>query len=111
MITVHFVSIASDGARHETSVQTLPGQSLMDAASAEGIDGIAADCGGLLTCATCHVIVNEDWLKQLPPASTDEQAMLDFTAVPHNKNSRLSCQIQLTQALDGLSVELPTTQY
>lgn len=111
MITVHFVSIANNGARHETSVQTLPGHSLMDAASDAGIEGIAADCGGLLTCATCHVIVNEDWSEQLPPASTDEQAMLDFTAVPYKKNSRLSCQIQLTQALDGLTVELPATQY
>ena len=111
MITVHFVSIASDGARHETSVQTLPGQSLMDAASDAGIDGIAADCGGLLTCATCHVMVCAPWFGQLPPVSSDEQAMLDFTAVPRHKNSRLSCQIQLTPALDGLSVELPTTQY
>jgi 2Fe-2S ferredoxin len=55
--------------------------------------------------------VNEDWSEQLPPASTDEQSMLEFTAIPRHKNSRLSCQIQLTQALDGLSVELPTTQY
>jgi len=111
MINVHFVSIASDGARHETAVPTRPGRSLMDAASDAGIEGIAADCGGLLTCATCHVMVNEDWLERLPPASADEQAMLDFTAVPHNKNSRLSCQIQLTPALDGLTVELPVTQY
>ena len=111
MITVHFVSIASDGARHETAVQTRPGRSLMEAASDAGIDGIAADCGGLLTCATCHVTVNENWVAQLAPASNDEQAMLEFTAVPRHKNSRLSCQIQLTPALDGLSVELPTTQY
>ena len=111
MITVHFVSIASDGARHETSVQTRPGRSLMDAASDAGIDGIAADCGGLLTCATCHVKVKQEWLEQLPPASNDEQAMLEFTAVPRHKNSRLSCQIQLTEALDGMTVELPATQY
>lgn len=111
MITVHFVSIASDGARHERSVQTRPGRSLMEAASDASLEGIAADCGGLLTCATCHVTVKENWVAQLAPASNDEQAMLDFTAVPRHKNSRLSCQIQLTQALDGLSVELPTTQY
>ena len=111
MITVIFVSIANDGVRHEKSVQTLSGRSLMDAANDAGLEGIAADCGGLLTCATCHVIVNDDWLEQLPPASTDEQAMLDFTAVPHNNNSRLRCQIQLTQDLDGLTVELPATQY
>jgi 2Fe-2S ferredoxin len=111
MITVHFVSIASDGARHETSVQTLPGQSLMDAASDAGIDGIAADCGGLLTCATCHVMVCAPWFGQLPPVSSDEQAMLDFTAIQQTESSRLSCQIQLTEELDGMTVKLPATQY
>jgi len=111
MITVHFVSIASDGARHETAVPTRPGRSLMDAASDAGIEGIAADCGGLLTCATCHVMVSAPWTEQLPAVSSDEDAMLDFTAVQRAANSRLSCQIQLTQALDGLTVELPASQY
>ena len=111
MITVHFVSIASDGARHETAVQTRPVRSLMDAASDAGLEGIAADCGGLLSCATCHVLVSAPWAAQLPPASQDEQAMLDFTAVVRTPASRLSCQIQLTASLDGLTVELPATQY
>ena len=111
MITVHFVSIASDGARHETAVQTRPGRSLMDAASDAGLKGIAADCGGLLTCATCHVMVCAPWAGQLPPMSSDEEAMLDFTAVKRTASSRLSCQIQMTDKLDGLTVELPATQY
>jgi ferredoxin, 2Fe-2S len=111
MITVHFISLTSDGVRHQDTVQTPPGRSLMEAASAAGIDGIAADCGGLLTCATCHVITSAEWAASLPGASADEQAMLDFTAVPRQPNSRLSCQIQLTPDLDGLMVELPATQY
>jgi ferredoxin, 2Fe-2S len=111
MITVHFVSTDAHGARREMSLQTRPGRSLMEAASEQGIEGIAADCGGLLTCATCHVMISAPWETQLPPASEDEQAMLDFTAVPRTPASRLSCQIQLTASLDGLTVELPTTQY
>jgi 2Fe-2S ferredoxin len=87
------------------------GKSLMQAAVAAGVDGIAADCGGCLTCATCHVVVDGEWAARLPVASTDEQAMLDMTATPREATSRLSCQIELTAALDGLSVRLPATQY
>lgn len=87
------------------------GKSLMEAATKNGIDGIAADCGGLMTCATCHVIVTDDFAKLLPPPNDEELAMLAFTAVPREPNSRLSCQITLTAALDGLTVVLPPTQY
>lgn len=107
MITINF--IAADG--QSTSVQGKIGKSLMDAAVAGGIDGIAADCGGLLTCATCHVFVREPFASQLPAADGEELAMLAFTATPHASHSRLSCQIKLNPALDGLTVELPTTQY
>jgi 2Fe-2S ferredoxin len=75
------------------------------------VDGIAADCGGSLTCATCHVLVREPWASQLPPPDVAELAMLEFTAELRQPNSRLSCQIQLTDALDGLTVDLPATQY
>jgi ferredoxin, 2Fe-2S len=87
------------------------GKSLMDSATKNGIDGIAADCGGLMTCATCHVIVNEEFASLLPPPNDEELAMLAFTAVPREPNSRLSCQIKLTAALDGLSVRLASSQY
>ncbi len=87
------------------------GKSLMEAAVSAGIDGIAADCGGLMTCATCHVFVQEPFAAQLTPADSEELGMLAFTAVPARPNSRLSCQIKLTPALDGLTVELPSTQY
>ena len=83
----------------------------MQAAQAAGVDGIAADCGGSLTCATCHVLVREPWASQLPPASADEIAMLEFTAVLRQPNSRLSCQIRVSDALSGLIVRLPENQH
>jgi ferredoxin, 2Fe-2S len=93
------------------SLQAKTGQSLMKAFVGAGIDGIAADCGGTLTCATCHVYVHEDWASRLPPPKSDELAMLDMTAAPRQPTSRLSCQIELTPELDGLALRLPTTQY
>lgn len=87
------------------------GRSLMQAAVDAGIDGIAADCGGCLSCATCHVIVDPDWAARLPPPAPDEQAMLEMTAAPRQATSRLSCQIMLHPTLDGLVVRLPATQY
>ncbi len=88
-----------------------PGQSLMRAAVDADIEGIAADCGGALTCATCHVMVREPWLAQLPALPTEEDDMLGFTACRRQANSRLSCQIMLTAALDGLEIDLPVSQY
>lgn len=108
MITIHLIP-AGDGTT--TTVQGTPGQSLMQAAVAANASGIEADCGGLLTCATCHVVVREPWAGRLPPPAADELGMLDFTAAPRQPHSRLSCQILLTEALDGLTVDLPATQY
>jgi 2Fe-2S ferredoxin len=107
MITIHL--IAADG--QATSLQAETGQSLMQAAVAANVAGIEADCGGLLTCATCHVQVREPFAAQLPVTDGDEQGMLDFTATPRQANSRLSCQIWLTDALDGLTVDLPARQH
>jgi ferredoxin, 2Fe-2S len=92
-------------------IQGRDGQSLMRAAQAAGVDGIAADCGGCLSCATCHVIVDADWLARLPPPDADELSMLEMTAAPCEPGSRLSCQIVLDPTLDGLRARLPATQY
>lgn len=100
---------AADGSTRTLDAKT--GRSLMKAAIDAGVDGIAADCGGCLTCATCHVIVAPEWASKLPPASADERSMLEMTASPAEPTSRLSCQIELTAALDGLAVRLPATQY
>ena len=110
MITINF--IAADG--RTNSAKGKIGKSLMEVAMASGIAGIAADCGGLLTCATCHVYAREPFASdaaQLPPPDAEELSMLAFTATPCLPHSRLSCQIKLTPALDGLTVELPSTQY
>ena len=107
MIKVHLVP--ADGGEALT-VQGKPGQSLMQAAVAANVHGIEAECGGLLTCATCHVYVREPFAGKLPPAGADELGMLEFTASPRKANSRLSCQIALGPELDGLTVDLPPTQ-
>jgi ferredoxin, 2Fe-2S len=106
-IALHFTH--ADGTR--VTVQARSGQSLMKAAVAAGIDAIAADCGGCLSCATCHVIVAPDWALRLPPPDGDEISMLQMTAAPAEPCSRLACQIVLTPTLDGLGVRLPSHQY
>lgn len=107
LVTVHLE--ADDGSPRTLSAPA--GRSLMRAALAAGIDGIAADCGGVLSCATCHVIVAPEWAARLPPPQDDEAAMLEMTAAPREAGSRLSCQIVLGPALQGLRVRLPATQY
>jgi len=92
-------------------IQTETGQSLMKAAVDADVAGIEADCGGSLTCATCHVIVAAEWAARLPPPVADEVDMLDFAASPVQPESRLSCQIRLVPELDGLVVRLPATQH
>lgn len=106
-ITINF--IASDG--QSVSATGKIGSSLMEIAVSVGINGIAADCGGLLTCATCHVFVSDAFAAQTSPPDAEELSMLAFTGVPRKPNSRLSCQIKLTAELDGLAVELPAAQY
>lgn len=109
MTRIHATLTAADGRLH--TVEARPGRSLMQAAVDAGVEGIAADCGGCLTCATCHVVVAAEWAAKLPPPSADERSMLEMTASPAEPTSRLSCQITLTPALDGLAVRLPPTQY
>ena len=94
-----------------TTINAKIGNTLMEAATAANVDGIAADCGGLMTCATCHVYVDEPFASQLNAQDPEEMAMLAFTAAPRQPNSRLSCQITLNAELNGLTVKLPATQY
>lgn len=107
MITIHFFN--AHGLR--TSIEAKTGVSLMNAALAENIEGIAADCGGVLTCATCHVFIRAAFVQLVGPAQDEELSMLEFVAMPTESNSRLSCQVMLTDALDGLEVDLPERQY
>jgi len=79
------------------------GQSLMENLRGHGVDEVLALCGGCMSCATCHVYVDEEWLSSLPPMSADEDDLLDSSGA-REANSRLSCQIPVSDALDGLSV-------
>lgn len=105
-ITIHLVPAA--GA--PITLRCATGQSLMQAAVANNVEGIEAECGGTMTCATCHVYVRGEFADKLPEMTSDEDATLDFTAAQRKPASRLSCQIALTEALDGLTVDLPDTQ-
>lgn len=86
------------------------GDSVMMTAVQNGIDGIVAECGGSLSCATCHVYVDEDWFAKTGPACEDELEMLEGAMSPAGPTSRLSCQIELTDDLDGLVVRVPEEQ-
>jgi ferredoxin, 2Fe-2S len=100
--------IEHDGTAHIVDVPV--GWSVMEGAVRNLVPGIDADCGGACACATCHVYVDPGWLDKLPPREELESAMLDFAPAPRS-NSRLSCQIRMTQALDGLVVETPESQH
>ena len=86
------------------------GQTVMEAAVKNAVPGIDADCGGACACATCHVYVDEAWRDKTGSSSSMEQSMLDF-ANDVEDNSRLSCQIKISDALDGLIVRLPRSQH
>jgi len=106
---IHIRFIAADQSVQD--IQAAPGQSLMKAAVDANVQGIEADCGGTLSCATCHVMVDAPWAALLPAASPDELSMLDFAASPVLPESRLSCQLPLSPLLDGLVVRLPASQH
>ena len=106
-IIVNFISAGGT----ITTLDGKVGKSLMEVATSKNLDGIAADCGGLMTCATCHVFVEEPFESLLGAPDEEELAMLAFTAVPRQSNSRLSCQISLSADLNGLTVILPASQY
>lgn len=86
------------------------GNTVMQGAVDNGIDGILAECGGMMSCATCHCYVDEQWADQLGPASGAEADMIAAVPDPRS-NSRLSCQLKVTEAMEGLTVHLPETQY
>lgn len=100
--------IAADQSRREIEIPG--GWSLMEGAVQNGVTGIVAECGGGCACATCHVMVDDAWLRKLPVGSPSEQELLECTAVPRQPNSRLSCQIKLTAELEGMVVRLPERQ-
>ena len=93
-----------------TTLDVPDGWSLMQAAVSNGVEGIVGECGGSMACATCHCYVEEARLGELPAPSASEVGMLDLAAAEVRANSRLSCQIKASPALDGLVVHMPETQ-
>lgn len=100
--------IEPDG--HAVTLEVDNGASVMSAAMNAGLEGIEAQCGGNMACATCHCYVQAPWLRLLPPPSTDERLMLKNVAAQLRDNSRLSCQLIVAPDLEGLTVEFPDRQ-
>ena len=100
--------IEHDGTVHQVEAES--GLTLMEGAVNNEVPGIEAQCGGGCSCATCHVYVDSAWEDKLPEQDAMEQAMLDMSASGLQGNSRLSCQITLTDELEGLVVQMPEFQ-
>ncbi len=99
--------IENNGKNH--TIEVANGLSVMEGAIQNNIPGIDADCGGAMACATCHVYVKEEWFDKLPKKEDGEEDMIDMAYEP-NKFSRLSCQLTVSDELDGLVVQLPEKQ-
>jgi len=105
MPTVTFV--LKDGSRRD--VQAPVGTSLMKAALDNGVPGVEAECGGCLTCATCHGYIDAEWADRVAAPTEEEQVMVEC-AIDVRPTSRLTCQIPLSEALDGIVVHIPQSQ-
>lgn len=97
-----------DGSRHEVEVEN--GYSVMEGAINNNIEGIVAECGGACACATCHGYIDETWVGKLTPMDDMEDSMLD-AAFERKANSRLTCQIEVSDELDGLVVNVGENEY
>ena len=99
----------NDNQGNSKTIEVDNGLSVMEGAIQNDISGIDADCGGSMACATCHVYVEEKWLNKIPKAEEAEEDMIDMAYEP-KKNSRLSCQLIVSDELDGLVVTTPAKQ-
>ena len=102
------VFVAASGL--ERAIDAVSGESVMATAVKNGVPGILGECGGNASCATCHVWVAEDFWPQVGEAGDFEEDLLDMAVSERRKTSRLSCQIPVTEALEGLTVEIPPEQ-
>ena len=98
-----------DNQGNSKTIEVEKGLSVMEGAIQNDVQGIDADCGGSMACATCHVYVEEKWLNKLPKAEEAEEDMIDMAFEPR-KNSRLSCQLIVSDELDGLIITTPSKQ-
>jgi 2Fe-2S ferredoxin len=102
------IFVLPDGKRREVDVEN--GYSVMEAAINNNIDGIVAECGGACACATCHSYIDEAWLAKMPEMDDMEDSMLD-AAYDRKDNSRLTCQLEMNDAWDGLVVHVAENEY
>ena len=100
--------ISADGTR--TDVEAQRGESIMRIALNAGIEGLVAECGGCLSCATCHCYVEGGWDSKVPPPSEEEKVMVEC-AIDVKDTSRLSCQLTYIDELDGIEIGIPASQY
>jgi 2Fe-2S ferredoxin len=106
----NIIYVAHDGTR--TTLDIAEGENVMHGALYNGVEGIVGECGGALACATCHCYIDDAWTDKVGgPASAEEQDMLENTAAEVKPSSRLTCQVIVTNALDGLVVHMPANQY
>lgn len=106
MPKIHYIT--PDGIQHDVDVET--GYSVMEGAINNDIEGIVAECGGACACATCHSYIDDAWLDKLPQMDDMEDSMLD-AAFERKSNSRLTCQLEVTDAFDGLVVHVADNDY
>jgi len=102
------IYVTTDGTRHAVEVEN--GYSVMEGAINNNIDGIVAECGGACACATCHAYIDEAWLDKMPEMDDMEDSMLD-AAYERKDNSRLTCQLEMNDAWDGLVVHVGENEY
>lgn len=100
--------IEYNGKEHVVDVKN--GLTVMEGARDNGVPGIEADCGGACACSTCHVYVLPEWVEKIPAKQAMEEDMLDFAYEPDPVRSRLTCQIKITDDLEGLVVQMPEKQ-
>src|ERR1700690_3464932 len=106
MPNVTYISYTNES----TTIDVPVGQTVMENAVRNGIDGIVGECGGAMMCATCHVYVDPVFLDKLPPISEEQEEMLEVTAAERKPNSRLSCQIEMKPEYARLIVRMPERQ-
>ena len=99
--------VQADGSSQ--TVEAAPGSTVMETAIDNDIEGIVAECGGACSCATCHVYVENHWLDKLPAPDSLEDGMLDCV-IDRQPNSRLSCQIRVSDEIDGIVIRVPDSQ-
>lgn len=106
---IRFIFVSPDETRHE--VEGAAGETVMEVAYANGIEGVAAECGGSMSCGTCHVYLDEATFARIQAPSENENDMLDIVSSERRPTSRLSCQVKLEQALAGAEVTIPDSQF